>query len=162
MYCFGPGWPRNVRAQASGLDHVENPPFSVSDFLEMYPQFGTEEAQNALPAALLELLVEMAGDICRYSQWGQWWRYAVGLLIAHLATLHMQGAVPDGAGARQIAASGQITGVASSKAVGGVSVSYDVGTLLQGFEEWGAFRLTSYGLQYATLAGTVGTAGMLV
>ena len=162
MFVYGPGWPYAVRARASGLSRAENPPFPVSDFLEMYPQFGTEEAGKALPEAVLEMFAEMAGSICKADEWGKTWRYAMGLLIAHFATLHLQGAVPESATPQMIAASGAVQGVASSKAVGSVSVSYDVGTLMQGMDEWGAFRLTRYGMQYATLAKTIGAGGMLV
>ena len=162
FYSIGPGWPCAARARASGLSKAENPPYTISDFYSMYPQFSTEAAQEVLPEAALEMYIAVANSICKADQWGETWTYAMGLLVAHFATLHMQGAVPTTATPAQIAASGSVQGVASSKSVGSVSVSYDVGTMLQGLDEWGAFRLTRYGMQYATLAGGIGMAGMLV
>lgn len=162
MYAFGPSWPDAVRAQASGLDAADNPSYTVTDFYTMYPQFSTDEAKAVLPEAVVEMYIQVAGGICRYGKWGTSWKYGMGLLVAHFATLHMQGAIPPGATAQQIAASGAVQGIASSKAAGSVSVSYDVGTLMQGMEEWGAFRFTRYGMQYATMAGAFGMAGMLV
>lgn len=103
---YGPGWPYAARARASGLSKAENPPYTISDFYAVYPQFSTEAAQEALPEAVLEMYIAVANSICKADQWGETWAYAMGLLVAHFATLHMQGAVPTTATPAQIAASG--------------------------------------------------------
>lgn len=57
---------------------------------------------------------------------------------------------PSGA---QIAAQGLAGGIQTSKSVGDVSVSY---TVLTSLEAWGAWNLTKYGQQLATMAKVVG------
>ncbi len=59
----------------------------------------------------------------------------------------------------QIAAQGVAQGILTSKSVGDVSASYSV---LQGLEGWGAFNLTKYGQQLATMAKTVGSGPCMI
>lgn len=59
----------------------------------------------------------------------------------------------------QIAAQGLAGGIQTSKSVGDVSVSYQVLTAL---EDWGAWNLTSYGQQLATMARVIGSGPMVI
>lgn len=63
---------------------------------------------------------------------------------------------PNGA---QVAAQGLAGGIQTSKSVGDVSVSYQVLTSL---EDWGAWNLTTYGQQLATMAKVVGSGPMVI
>ena len=83
------------------------------------------------------------------------------LYIAHFATLYL--GVPDqGAGRQAIANAGKLQGGITSKTVGSVSVGYDNGqAATSDLTGWGAWKLTTYGAQFATMARMVG-AGMMV
>ena len=59
----------------------------------------------------------------------------------------------------QIAAAGLAGGIQTSKAVGDVSVSYQV---LVSLEDWGTWNLTSYGQLLATMAKVVGSGPMVI
>jgi hypothetical protein len=59
----------------------------------------------------------------------------------------------------QIAAQGLAGGIQTSKSVGDVSVGYQP---LSALEDWGAWNLTSYGQQLATMARVIGSGPMLV
>lgn len=63
---------------------------------------------------------------------------------------------PNGA---QIAAQGLAGGIQTAKSVGDVSVSYQS---LASLEDWGAWNLTAYGQQLATMAKVVGAGPMLI
>lgn len=63
---------------------------------------------------------------------------------------------PNGA---EIAAQGLAGGIQTSKSVGDVSVSYQVLTAL---ESWGAWNLTTYGQQLATMAKVIGSGPMVI
>jgi hypothetical protein len=63
---------------------------------------------------------------------------------------------PNGA---QIAAQGLAGGIQTSKSVGDVSVSYQA---LASLEDWGAWNLTSYGQQLATMARVIGAGPMVL
>jgi hypothetical protein len=59
----------------------------------------------------------------------------------------------------QIAAQAVATGILTSKSVGDVSASYQA---LVALEDWGAWNLTKYGQQLATMAKVVGSGPLLV
>lgn len=59
----------------------------------------------------------------------------------------------------QIAAQGLAGGIQTSKSVGDVSVGYQA---LSALEDWGAWSLTSYGQQLATMARVVGSGPMVI
>jgi len=59
----------------------------------------------------------------------------------------------------QIAAQGLAGGIQTSKSVGDVSVGYQALTAL---EDWGAWNLTSYGQQLATMARVIGSGPALI
>lgn len=59
----------------------------------------------------------------------------------------------------QIAAQGLAGGIQTSKSVGDVSVGYQVLTVL---EPWGAWNLTTYGQQLATMANVIGSGPMVI
>lgn len=63
---------------------------------------------------------------------------------------------PNGA---QIAAQGLAGGIQTSKSVGDVSVSYQT---LEALADWGAWNLTSYGQQLATMARVIGSGPALI
>jgi uncharacterized membrane protein (DUF2068 family) len=58
-----------------------------------------------------------------------------------------------------IAAQAITTGIQVAKSVGDVNVSYQP---IQGIEEWGAWNLTVYGQQLATMAKVIGAGSMLL
>jgi hypothetical protein len=61
--------------------------------------------------------------------------------------------------ASQVAAQGLATGILTSKSVGDVSAGY---TALESLKEFGAWQLTRYGQQLATLAKTIGSGPMVL
>jgi hypothetical protein len=67
-----------------------------------------------------------------------------------------EAAALDGA---QIAAQGLAGGIQTSKSVGDVSVGYSV---LNALEDWGAWNLTVYGQQLATMARVIGSGPMVI
>ena len=73
----------------------------------------------------------------------------------------VQSSIPVSSGspaAAQVAAAGIANGIMTSKSVGDVSASY---TILESLKDWGAWQLTKFGQQLATLAKAIG-AGPLV
>lgn len=67
--------------------------------------------------------------------------------------------IASGATGSQIAAQGLAGGIQASKSVGDVSVSYSV---LESLRGWGAWNLTKYGQQLATMAAVVGSGPMVI
>ena len=86
---------------------------------------------------------------------------AVSTSTALYATWLVQGQTisPAGSTGAQIAAQGLAGGIQTSKSVGDVSVSYQP---LESLKDWGAWNLTKYGQQLATMASVVGSGPMLI
>ena len=83
------------------------------------------------------------------------------LVIAHYATLYLQ--EPQfGATVAEIVNAGKVQGSITSKSVGGVSVSMDNSAAVSDLNGWGAWKLTTYGTQFAQMAKLVGKGGMYI
>jgi hypothetical protein len=137
---------------ASGIVIGTNPPYSAADFLGMYPQFDNK----CVPEPVLVAYISLASACLVQARWCDMWQVAMGLFIAHYITLYLQTAsAPPGSTAAQIAGTGLAFGVKVAKSVGDLSISYQI--LEAGLDQWGAYNLTAYGQQLATLANAVGS-----
>jgi hypothetical protein len=86
------------------------------------------------------------------------WTVGMGLMVSHFLTLYARSDGNPNSNIGQIAAQGVATGIQVSKAAGDVTVSYQP---VQGIEDWGAYNLTTYGQQLATLALGIGAGAVL-
>jgi hypothetical protein len=99
--------------------------------------------------------IAMANNTVSLERWGEAWRFACGLFVAHYATMYLRqnkGNDTGSATASQAADSGALIGIVSSASLGDASVSYDTSTATQATANWGQWNLTTYGQQYASLA----------
>lgn len=213
-----------LAAQAANIRIGDNPPYSLADFLNMYPQFASpatingnttagEKAvtglastaklyvggpvtgdnipfdatvesivnyatitisapasgtgattliinQTILPAAALQMYAALASTYLQQARWRDTWAMAMGLFIAHFATLYLQSMAAPGSPADAVVSAGTARGLVSSETAGPVSVSYEsIATDLDG---WAAWKLTAFGQQLATFAKIIGKGPMLV
>lgn len=138
--------------------------YSADDFAEDYPEFYTLTDgvyTPMLPAAMLERFIESANASVIPSRWGSDWRLAVGLYTAHLVALRMQ-TYADGSTPGAAASNSANVGTVKSASMGDTSISYDNAATNAGTEKWGAWNLTKYGSQLATMARMLGIAGTYV
>lgn len=131
-----------------------NPAYTKEDFQGDFPQF-TEEICEKIP---LESLITLASGMLTYDKWRDKWRYAMGLATAHFAILQLSAGQNPAGTIEGLISAGKSTGIAASKSVGDVSVSYDLGAN-DSLKEWGSFTNTVYGQQLITLARIVGVGG---
>lgn len=149
-----------IKAIASNISTTTNPPYTVSNFLTVFPQFGPEINENY--EQILTMFIEMANASINQGRWKSKWNYAMALYVAHFYTLYLQTISGVNHTIGQVVANASAQFPKSSKGVGDVSVSYDVGSILNGLPGWGAWTTTSYGLQLATMAKIQGLGGMFV
>jgi hypothetical protein len=142
---------------ASNIRVGSNPSFLISDFLMMYPQFGT-----SFPADILQMYVDLANAAIQQARWRSYWKPAMGWFIAHFCTIYLQGSANPASGAAAALAAGQAVGLNTSESVGDVSASIDYNTIAQDLDGWAAWKLTIYGQQLATIGKIVGKGGMYV
>lgn len=152
--------PFHAIAIASNIRDGENPEYAISDFRAVMPAF----TEQVIPDEQLQHFIDMAQAVVKEARWHGLWREGMRLYIAHFVTLYLS--TPQDAPSRDaLVGAGQMKGAATSKSVDGVSVSFDTSqnaSALNDLDGWGAFKLTTYGAQFATLAKAVGKGGMYV
>lgn len=150
-----------VRAAAANLSHGVGD-YTLEQFRQDYPQFFNGEGYFLGSLPVLEQIIAMANSAVSPERWGEAWRYAVGLYVAHYATLHLRGYAPSSETPAQAAASGALVGAAKSASLGDASVSYDTAAITAGTEDWGDLNATTYGQMFASKAKLIGMGGTYV
>lgn len=154
-----------VFGNPSNIFLTDNPSFSLSDFSEIFPIFviadGQSQEDDAIPLAVFNLFLDMANKSLKEARYKSHWEYMMCLYIAHYLTLYLQ--TQNGEpGAESALASALPRGVASSKSVDGLSISYDFMDVANDFSGYGSYKLTAYGQQLITLTSMYGKGGMWV
>lgn len=157
---------------ASNVKGGINPPFTITDFAEIYPQFFTVEYVQPksrkkqckqvpiIPESVINTYIELAHACVKESRFRESWKVCMGLFVAHFITLYLETAAnPEGS---NIAKAGQAGGLMSSKSVDGVSVSYDYSQVMNDLEGWADWKSTAYGVQLATWAKMFSLGGMYI
>lgn len=159
----GPSAYIGIIGGAANIKVGSNPPYSLSDFLEVYPQFGPDSGGNdVVPQPIVQMYIDFADACIREARWHSSWRIAMGWFVAHFLTLYLQGVADPDSGAAGVMAAGQAKGLNTSESVGDVSVSMDYTQIGQDLDGWAAWKLTIYGQQLATVGKLLGKAGMYV
>jgi len=140
--------PRDTPPIPSGIptSDVSDPP----TFRLHFPPFADT---TLYPDPQVQFFIDMATVMCDPRVWCQMRQMGVELITAHFLTLQAWNA----RGAAGGGVPGMATGIASSKSVSRVSVSYD--QTMGSMEGWGPWNYTMYGRQYAWWAQLVGTGG---
>lgn len=145
-----------IVSQASNIKKEDHPEYTKETFLLLYPQF-----RGVLPDAALDMYVDLGLSCVNYRRFNRMWKAAIGLFIAHFCTLYLQSMQPEGTDASQVLASASSAGMVTSESADGVSYSRD-GSALNDLNGWAAFKMTTFGVQFATMAKLVGRGGMYV
>lgn len=106
-----------------------------------------------VPFAILQAYLALASASLMQARWQEQWIVAMGLFVSHFLTLYARTDGNPNATVSQAAAQGLAFGVQISKSVGDLSVGYQA---IQGIESWGAWNLTTYGQELATMAKIIG------
>jgi len=106
-----------------------------------------------LPQVVLQMYINLASACLAQARWLDYWIPAMGWFVAHFVTLYLLTEGNAGTTPGQIAVSGLERGLTVSNGAGDVSESYQ---MLSELEGWAAWRKTEYGVQFATIARTIG------
>lgn len=158
MYYWGKPQFFGVRAAAANIGTGVGS-YTVEQFREDFPQFFNSEGYFLGSLPMLEQIIQMANVSIQPDKWGDSWRYAVGLYVAHYATLSLRGYAGSNETPQQAAASGALVGVVKSATLGDSSVSYDTTAVTKGTEDWGDLNSTTYGQMLANRAKLIGMGG---
>ncbi|HAU75936.1 MAG TPA: DUF4054 domain-containing protein [Agrobacterium sp.] len=122
----------------------------AAGFRTAFPEFSDT---NAYPDATVNLWLGYAQNLVNLDRWGTLYDLGVYLLTAHNLVIWKK----DSKAASVGGIPGSSSGVQSSKAVDGVSVSYD--TTVATVEGAGNLNLTTYGTRFADLRDMFGAGG---
>ena len=147
-----------VRAAAANIGQGTGN-YTAEQFQQDYPQFFNEYGTCLVPPVMLTEILNMANASVQPDKWLESWRYAVGLYVAHYATLYLRTYAESSPTAAQAAATGALVGVVKSATLGDSSVSYDTSAVTKGTEDWGDLNATTYGQMLANRAKLVGLGG---
>ena len=161
MYGWGKPQFCGVRAAAANVGRSVGD-YTVEAFRADYPQFFNAEGYFLGSLTMLEEIVRMANAAIQPDKWLDGWRYAVGLYVAHYATLSLRGYAASNETPEQAAASGALVGMVKSATLGDASVSYDTAAITAGTEDWGDLNSTTYGQILANRAKLIGMSGTVV
>lgn len=155
-----------ARRRAANIGDGDKGTYTLEMFVEDFPEFYAKTTDGdavtytpMLPETVLSRFVESANNAVSPSKWGEDWRLAAGLFVAHLAAMRMQ-TYSDGSTPAATAANSANVGTLKSATMGDTSLTYDNTAINSGTEKWGAWNLTRYGSQLATMARMIGIAGM--
>ncbi len=152
-----------IIASASNIRQGDNPPFSLEDFLEMYPQFKADTSGNyVVPKFMIEKYLKTANACIKENKWHSYWEIGMGLFIAHFCTIYLQGISDPNGGAAGVIEAGKTRGLDTSVSVGDVSVSTDYSITANNIDGWAGWSLTTFGQQLASIGKLKGKGGMLV
>jgi hypothetical protein len=161
MYYWGHPQFFGVKAAAANIGTGVGD-YTVEQFREDYPQFFNAEGYFLGSLPMLEQIIQMANVSIQPDKWLDSWRYAVGLYVAHYATLSLRGYAESNETPQQAAASGALVGMVKSATLGDASVTYDTAAITAGTEDWGDLNSTTYGQILANRAKLIGLAGSYV
>lgn len=154
-----------IRADASNIRPGVNPAFTVADFLGFYPQFGETSGVTPVeivPEAVIQVFIDMAQETVMEVRYHKSWKLAISLFVAHFCTLYLQTLADPDSGAAAVFEAGAMRGIVSSESASDVSVSYDMSSIAGDLNGWAAWKMTAFGVQFATLARMAGKGGMVV
>lgn len=150
---------------ASNVILTDNPEFTLKDFSSIFPIFKIQDDcakdQSDIPIEVFNLFYNMANKSLKYDRFKSQWKYCMCLYIAHYITLYLQ--TQNGDPGAQAALAGALPrGIASSKSVDGLSISYDFMGASEDLKGYGTWKYTIYGQQLATITKLYGHGGMWV
>lgn len=147
---------------ASNVILTDNPEFTLCDFTSVFPIFViADSTDESIPIEVFNLFYNMANSSLKYDRYKSVWKYCMCLYIAHYLTLYLQ--TQNGDAGSQAALAGALPrGVASSKSVDGLSISYDFMGAAEDLVGYGTWKYTIYGQQLATITKSYGHSGMWV
>jgi len=136
-----------------------NPSYTRAQFLALYPQF-----TNTVPETVVDFYIGMANASLSYDIYQTQWEYAMGLYVGHFVTLWLQltNGMDANASAARVIQGSMAQGLIASKSAGSLSISYDNSSVDGDLQGWAAWKLTKFGIQFASLAKLMGKPGSYI
>lgn len=149
-----------VFGNPSSIILTDNPPFTQQEFSSIFPVFVI--GNNGIPQEVFSLFLAMANACIKEARYKSQWKYMMGLFIAHNLTLYLRANEGDPGAESALKNSNPTLGIAQSKSVDGLSISYELLNAATDLAGYGTWNLTTYGQQLATMSKLYRGMGMFV
>ena len=106
----------------------------------------------------------MANASLSYDIYQDQWTYAMSLYIGHFVSLWLQmtNGLNEDSPAAKVIQSSMAQGLIATKSAGSLSIGYDNSTVDNDLQGWAAWKLTKYGILFASLAKLMGKPGSYI
>ena len=155
-----------VFGNPSNIILSDNPPYTLEDFGLIFPVFLISSGQTVengkIPFAVFNMFLSMANAAIKEERYKSNWKYFMSLFIAHFLVLYLRANEGDPGAESALKGSNPTLGIAQSKSVDGLSISYEIINVANDLEGYGTWNLTTYGQQLVTLTRPYGHGGMWV
>ena len=141
-------------------------------FLTDFPQFTkkqvSQEAEpenqiiSLVPDPMLQVFIDNGNASILPTRYGEIWRYAAGLYVAHFSALYLKTYSDGSVTPARAAATGQQAGLVKEATMGDTTIRYDNEAITEASAKWGSWNATQYGQQLVTMARMIGMGGMYV
>lgn len=142
---------------AANIKDGINPAYDIAAFLLTYPQF-----TDVVPTVVLQNFIDLANACVKQARYKTAWIICMGFFVAHFATLYLQSAKVAGTAAVEVLAAAEARGIITGETVDGVSYTTDVSAINNDLNGWAQWKLTQFGVQFASFARIYGKGGMYV
>lgn len=112
-----------------------------------------------VPLFVISTYITLASASLVQARWQSTWMFAMALYAAHFCTLYLRSEGNSSTTAGAAAVAGLKQGITVASSAGGVSQTLD---RTPGLDDWGSWNETSYGVQLAQFAKSIGMGPSLV
>lgn len=134
---------------------VQGERYTIENFKNDYPQFFSKDTNpptcELVPDSILNVIEDIVNNIVDKCRWGSWWYLGCGYAMAHLVQMFINGTQQPGS-SKQALMANSLTGYVTSKQVDDLSITYDLSFITDKLKDYGLWTLTTYGIQWASLA----------
>jgi hypothetical protein len=147
---------------ATGLYPNSNPPYAISDFLAVYPQFGTSSTgTQVIPTTIIQNFINMATSSLNQARWQDLWMMGMPLYVAHFCSLYLQTMASADDATAVIRERGTAVGFTTEEHAKDMSVTKTYAGAQKGSQP-SNWELTAFGQQLKSLSTMVGMGEMYV
>lgn len=165
----GYGWLAfcGVRERAANICLRKNKStYTIEDFFEKYPQFWKKDDTTDpptyepwIPIPIMQEVIDVANTLVSECMWGDSWKFAMGLVVAHFLWLIQQSYSDGSDNPWDIVDGGAASSITRQETLGDATIAFDNNLSLSGIEGYGSWTESAYGRQYITLARLFGIGG---
>lgn len=145
---------------ATNIYPNSNPPYAISDFIAVYPQFGPDSSGTyVVPETMIQNFINMATSSLQQIRWQDMWTMGMAWYVAHFCALYIQSMASASDATAVIRERTQAVGFTTEEHAKDISATKVYGGAKKGSQP-SNWELTVFGQQLMAMAKLVGMGAM--